>query len=62
MCNVRLYITCLQKNSEKQIIIKKVDGNLCDIREQNLRPTDKKSTGQALYRERRKAYTDNPKA
>jgi hypothetical protein len=37
-------------------------GNLCDIREQNLRPTDKKSTGQALYRERRKAYTDNPKA
>ena len=25
MCNVRLYITCLQKNSEKQIIIKKVD-------------------------------------
>ena len=37
-------------------------GTLCDMREQNLRPTDIKSTGQALYRERRKAYTDNPKA
>jgi hypothetical protein len=41
---------------------KVIRGNLCDMREQKLRPTDIKSTGQALYRERRKTYPDNPKA
>jgi hypothetical protein len=46
----------------EDISSKATRGTLCDMREQNLRPTDIKSTGQAVYRERRKAYTDNPKA